>query len=451
MWRKARLKLNKLTPAQMIVLFYFLAVSLSTVLLSLPVALKPGVELPFFDALFTSASVVTVTGLATVSFRDTFSTAGIFILMFVMQFGGIGIMALGTFFWLIFRKKIGLKERRLIMTDQNQTNLSGLVSLLKQVLLILFCIEAIGAILLGIHFLKDSPSWQDAVIHGLFASVSATTNGGFDITGSSLIPYANDYFVQIINIVLLTLGAIGFPVLIETKEFLSSRKKKVRFRFSLFTKLTSVTFLGLLVGGSLMIYLLEFKHFFSGKTWHEAFFYSFFQSSTTRSGGLATMDLNQFSAPTLLFMSVLMFIGASPSSVGGGIRTTTFAINLLFLYHYAHGDRDIKVFKREIMEEDVIKSFAVTMMSLVICFVAVLILCITEDHSLLAIIFEVSSAFGTTGLSLGITGDLTPVGQIVIILVMFIGRIGVISFLLFIGGKEKDPDYHYPKERVIIG
>ncbi|MEI2664977.1 TrkH family potassium uptake protein [Rossellomorea sp. LJF3] len=450
MWYKLRLNLNKLTPAQVIVTYYLLAATIATVLLSLPIAHKSGGEWSFLDAIFTAVSAVSVTGLTVVSTVDTFNTTGIFILMFVLQFGGIGIMTLGTFFWLIVGKKIGLKERRLIMTDQNQTSLAGLVSLLKQILLLIIFIEIVGAFILGVYFLGYYPTWQQAFIHGLFASVSATTNGGFDITGQSLIPFANDYFVQFITILLMTLGAIGFPVLIETKDYLMSKKRN-KHHFSLYSKITTVTFFGLMVFGTLVIFIFEYNGYFNGMEWHKSFFYSFFQSATTRNGGLATMNVAEFSTPTLLVMSALMFIGASPSSVGGGIRTTTFALNILFLFHFAKGNQTIKIFKREIHHQDVIKSLVVTMMAIFICFLSVIILTFTEDHSIMEIVFEVASAFGTTGLSMGITSELSSIGKCVIIVLMFIGRVGILSFLFMIGGKEKTAKYHYPKERVIIG
>jgi potassium uptake TrkH family protein len=431
--------------------FYFLAVSVAVLLLSLPVAHKGNVEWSFIDALFTAVSAVSVTGLTVVSTADTFSTIGVFILAFVLQFGGIGIMTLGTFIWLIMGKKIGLKERRLIMLDQNQTNLSGLVNLMRQILAIIIIIETMGALILGTYFLSYYPTWQEAYLQGFFASVSATTNGGFDITGRSLIPYANDYFVQFINMLLIILGAIGFPVLIEVKDFLSNKTNGYRFRFSLFTKLTTTTFFLLVVFGTLVIFLFEFNLFFKDKAWHESFFYSLFQSVSTRSGGLATLDMNLFSETTLLFMSILMFIGASPSSVGGGIRTTTLALNLLFLFHFARGNRSIKVFNRELHEEDILKSLAVTIMAFILCSTSVLILSITEPFPITSIIFEVCSAFGTSGLSMGITPELSTIGKCVIIILMFTGRIGILILLFVLGGKEKKARYHYPKERVIIG
>jgi len=451
MKNKLRNRLNSLSPPQIIVTYYFLAVTVSFLLLSLPFARKPGVEWSFIDALFTAVSAVSVTGLTVVSTAETFSVPGIFILAFVLQFGGIGIMTLGTFIWLLFGKKIGLKERQLIMTDQNQSHLSGLVNLMRQILFIILAIEFVGTIILGTYFLNYFPTWQEAFLQGFFAAVSATTNAGFDITGESLIPFANDYFVQIVNIILLTLGAIGFPVLIEVKNYFLSKHEKYRYRFSLYTKLTSVTYFGLLIFGTVIILILEMKKFFADKAWHEAFFYAFFQSATTRNAGLSTMDVSQFSEPTLLFMCLLMFIGASPSSVGGGIRTTTFAIVLLISFYFARGSKTVKVFRRELHQADIIKALVVTNVALIICFIAVIILTITEPFEFTAILFEVSSAFGTTGLSMGITSELSTVGKIVIMTVMFIGRIGILSFLYLLGRREVEANYHYPKERVIIG
>ncbi|WP_284141393.1 TrkH family potassium uptake protein [Virgibacillus sp. LDC-1] len=444
------LRKNIWKPAQIIVLFYILAVIVSTALLSLPVALKPDASWSFVDVLFTAVSAVSVTGLSTVPIVDMLSTTGIFFFLFILQFGGIGIMTLGTFIWLMVGKKIGMKERQLIKTDQNQSNLSGLVKLMKQILVIILIIEFFGALVLGTYFLTYFPTWQEAYMQGLFASVSATTNAGFDITGNSLIPFADDYFVQIVTILLLTLGAIGFPVLIEVKDFLKTRSQG-HFHFSLYTKLTTVTFFSLMVFGTVIILLLEFNHFFAGKSWHESFFYALFQSSTTRNGGLATMDVNQFSEPTLLALCLLMFVGASPSSVGGGIRTTTFAVILLLIVSFARGSKDVRVFGRELHEEDIRKSVVVGFLALLICMVATMILTATEPFTLMEIIFEVNSAFGTTGLSMGITADLSTAGKIVIIALMFIGRIGILSFIYLFNRRREEAAYHLPKERVIVG
>nr|MBA5586727.1 TrkH family potassium uptake protein [Anaerobacillus isosaccharinicus]QOY38696.1 TrkH family potassium uptake protein [Anaerobacillus isosaccharinicus] len=440
----------RLTSIQMVVLFYLGAVFVATILFSLPIAHKPRVELSLLDTIFTAVSAVSVTGLTVVSTVDTFSVAGTFILAFVLQFGGIGIMTLGTFIYLILGKKIGLRERQLIMTDQNRGTFSGLVQLMKEILKLILLIEFIGGVILGLYFLNYFSTWQEAFLQGFFASVSATTNAGFDITGESLVPFANDYFVQTINMILLILGAIGFPVLMEVKDFIKKRKEKKKFNFSLFTKLTTITFFGLTVIGFVLILIFDWSNFLLDKSWHEKIFFALFQSVTTRNGGLATMDVSEFSLATQLVLSSLMFIGASPSSVGGGIRTTTFAIVILAIFSFSRGKQSVKIFRRELDPGDIIKSFVVICVAVFICGSSVIILAAYEPFPLMYIIFEVASAFGTTGLSMGITPELSSLGKQVIIVLMFIGRIGIFSFLYIIK-TESHEHFHYPKEKVIIG
>ncbi|MDF2788013.1 MAG: synthase, partial [Neobacillus sp.] len=349
-------------------------------------------------------------------------------------------------------KKVGLRERQLIMVDQNQSNLSGLVQLAKRVFITIISVEIIGGIILGLRFLNYYESPLSAFKHGFFGSISATTNAGFDITGSSLIPFNNDYFAQTVIIFLMIIGAIGFPVIVEVYEFFLSLKSKKRYHFTLFTKLTTSTFVILTIVGGLIIYLLDSYHFFADKSWHETFFYSLFNSVTTKSAGLATMDINEFTVSNQLFMSVLMFIGGSPSSASGGIRTTTFAIVLLAIFFYARGKGSIKVFRRELHTEDVIKSFIVISTAAALCLLSILILSITEKGTLIQVVFEVTSAFGTNGLSMGLTPILTTFGKILIILLMFIGRLGIVTCLLILRGKDNSQEkIHYPKEKVTIG
>ncbi|WP_186579019.1 TrkH family potassium uptake protein [Aquibacillus kalidii] len=444
---------KQLSTIHLIVSFYILAICVSTILLSIPLFHQPGVELSFIDTLFTAISAISVTGLSVFSTAETFNGVGKVVLTVILQFGGIGIMTLGTFIYILFGKKIGLRGRQLIRIDQNQTNLSGLVKLMLKILKIIVVIELIGTIILSIYFLNYFDTWQQALLQGFFGAVSATTNAGFDITGNSLIPFANDYFVQFVNIVLLILGAIGFPVLIEVQELLKGKYNDIneKYNFSLFTKLTTTTFFGLVLAGWFLIYIFERNGFFADKSWHETFFYSLFQSVTTRNGGLATMDVSDFSAPTLLVISVLMFIGASPSSVGGGIRTTTFAIMLLAIYNYGKGNSSIKIFGREIDPEDITRSFIVISTAIMLCISAIIVLTATENFTLLSIVFEVTSAFGTTGLSMGITGDLSNFGKCVIMFLMFVGRIGIFSFIFLLRGRETKDLYRYPTERIIIG
>lgn len=445
-----RESLHRFTPAQVIVFYYFLAIGFSFLLLNLPGVYLPGVEVSFIDSLFTAVSAVSVTGLTPISIGGTYSVFGLCMLMLVLQLGGIGIMSIGTFFWLLVKKRIGLRERQLIMVDHNQYSLAGVVGLINQIVRIIFLIEITGGIILTLYIKRYYDTFSEALLNGMFMSVSATTNAGFDITGSSLHPYFGDYFVQTVTMILIILGAIGFPVLIEVKSYFS--KKVPNFRFSLFTKITTVTFGLLLVWGALFIYILESFHSFKGLAWHEKIFASLFHSVSSRSAGLTTYDITQFSEATDIFISSLMFIGASPSSVGGGIRTTTFAIALLFLINFARGNNVINIFRREIKLIDVYRSYAVILLAAMMVMTALLILLITEkDVPVVALLFEITSAFGTCGMSLGITSDLSVIGKIIIMVLMFIGRVGLISFLYTLGGKTNKKPYTYPKERVIIG
>lgn len=444
--------LNNISPTRLIILFYLAAVVISTCLLALPVAHKEGTNLSFVDIVFTAVSSISVTGLASVPIHEYFNTTGIIFIAFTMQLGGIGVMTLGTFVWLLFGKKIGFKERRLIMVDQNQVSFRGAVNLMRQILIVVLSIELIGFLVLGTYYLQYFPTAGEAYFQGLFAAISATTNGGFDITGQSLIPFRHDYFVQFVHMLLIVLGAIGFPVLIEVKQYIfASKDQRTFIRFSLFAKLTSITFMVLIFAGAIIIALLDSRNFFVGKSWHEVLFYSLFQSVTTRSGGLATMDIAQLTEQNQLFMSALMFVGASPSSAGGGIRTTTLALVVIALYHFARGNKQITVLRREIHPEDLFKAINVTIFGMILVFTSAVILVSIEPFSLTEVIFEVCSAFGTVGLSLGITPELSDASKIVLMLLMFLGRVGILTFLYSLQRNSQTANFHYPKERIIIG
>ena len=444
--------LKKLSPVQILLMYYFVTVIISTLFLSLPIAYKDGVEVPFIDSAFTAVSALSVTGLSTISIADSLSTTGIVILMIILQLGAVGIMAISTFVYLILGKKIGLKERRLIMTDQNQSTFEGMVRLIEQIILLLLTIELIGFLVLGTYYLQYFPTPKEAYFNGLFSTVSAISNGGFDLTGSSLQPFKDDYFVQFVIMLLIIFGAIGFPVLIELKNFIFTKKSERKlFRFSLFAKLTSITFFALIIVGAIMIYVLDSMSFFADKNWHESIFYALFQSTTTRSAGLSTMDVSQLTEPNHLFMSLLMFIGASPSSAGGGIRTTTFALVIIFIITYARGGRSMRLFNREIYESDLLKAVTVMFLALGFVFISTLIMMIIEPFSMMDILFDVTSAFGTVGLSLGITGELTVTSKIILMFLMFVGRVGVITFLFIFRKERREANFHYPKEKIIIG
>lgn len=219
-------------------------------------------------------------------------------------------MAIGTMLWVVLGKHIGIRERQLIMLDNNRDTMSGTVKLILEIVRTIFIIEFIGALLLAFYFYRDNPDLKNALMQGIFVSVSATTNGGLDITGESLVPYAKDYFVQTIVMFLIVLGSIGFPVLLELKAYIKNRV--TNFRFSLFTKITTTTYLFLFLFGVIVVLILEHSNAFKGLSWHQSLFYALFQSSTTRSAGLQTIDVSHFSDATNIVMGLLMFIGSSP-------------------------------------------------------------------------------------------------------------------------------------------
>ncbi|MCE7793427.1 TrkH family potassium uptake protein [Salipaludibacillus sp. CUR1] len=448
-----KMKMGKLlTPFRIIVISYIIAMFFFSVFLFLPVSAQEGVSVSYSEALFTSVSAVSVTGLTVVNVSETYSSVGIFFLAAAIQLGGIGVMTLGTFVWMVLGKTIPLSQRMLIMVDQNQISFAGLVKLMRGILLVALLIELIGALILGTYYLNYFDTVGEAYYQGAFGALSAFTNAGFDVTGQSLIPFADDYFVQLVNILLIFAGAIGFPVLMELRAYFSS--KDPNFRFSLFTKITTATYFIVFAVGMVVLWMIERNEFYDGLSWHQQLFFSMFNSATARSGGLATMDVSQLTLASLLFLSALMIIGASPSSVGGGIRTTTLAVMFLTIRSFAMGRSDVKVFGREIHQEDRQKAFIVLSVFIVGLFLSIILIAAFEgsrEIELMAIIFEASSAFGTCGLSMGITPDLSLPSQITLMVLMLIGRVGLVAFLFSIRAREKKTLYKYPTERIIIG
>lgn len=444
--------IHHLSPARMLLLFYLIALLISTFILSLPVAYQNREVAPFIDVLFTAVSALSVTGLTTFSISDTLSLTGIVFLSIILHLGLLGVMSVSAFILLLLGKRIGMSERRLIMQDQNLYNYGGIVNVIKHILIIVFTVEIVTIAILGSYLLSYFDTAKEAYFNAYFQTISALSNGGFALQNDSLVPYANDYIIQTITMLLIIVGAIGFPVLIELSTFLFMEKsRRCMFRFSLYTKLTTTTFFILIFGGALFIFLFDLTGFFSHKTWHESLFYALFQSVTTRSAGLSTMDVSLLSETNQLFMSTLMFIGASPSSAGGGIRTTTFALVIIFIITYARGGKSLKIFNREVYDEDLLKAVTVMLLAIMMFVAGVITLSIVEPFPLNHIIFEVASAFGTVGLSQGITGELTSFSKIILMIFMFIGRIGLVTFILTFRNNSNQELVRYPKERLIIG
>ncbi|MEG6616807.1 potassium transporter TrkG [Peptococcaceae bacterium 1198_IL3148] len=441
---------GKLTPVQIMVLSYLFFLLLGTVLLSLPVSLQPGVKLPPIDALFTAASAISVTGLTVVSTPETFSNFGLAILLVWLQFGGIGIMTLGTLMYLVLGRQISLRNRMLIRADQNQTTMAGMVILMKFILKLALALESIAAIILTAHFyFSYDYNFLRAIKYGVFHAISSFTNAGFDLFGNSLRGLPQDYLIHTVIGLMIICGAIGFPVLLEVRSWMITGRR----RFSLFTKVTSVTFFALVLLGFFAVFFGESNAAMAGLPWQQKISVALFQSISTRSGGLSTYDITEFRTATILFFCMLMFIGGSPSSCGGGIRTTTFAVILMSLYSFSWKGRDnVQAFGRELYHHDIQRAFSVFTLAIIIVFFAtVAILELEQNFSATQVLFEVCSAFGTTGLSLEITSELTDFSKLIIIALMFIGRIGLVALLLLPQRPKRKQKYHYVKEKIIIG
>ncbi|MCD4908070.1 TrkH family potassium uptake protein [Enterococcus faecium] len=447
---------NHFSSIQIIVFYYILMTVLSLVLFYMPIFREPDSHVSFVDMLFMAISTVSVTGLSTFDINSVFNDNGIILLEILFQVGGLGIMMISTAFVIFSKRRITLKQRQLIMTDMNQPRLSGIVRLIRITFAILIWFQLLFGTFFSIYFYYRGyfDRWRDAVFYGFYQAISAVTNSGFDVTGDSIKPFAHDYFFLILIMFLIFVGGIGFPVLMECREWLLYKRSnaKLPFRFSLFTKLAVLAFVILFVSGTVLIYLLEKDHLFQDSNMSVKWINSMFYSITTRNAGLQIHDLGDFQITTLIIFSLLMFIGCSPSSVGGGIRTTTVAIIGLYLYSFLKSEDNINIFGRRIDQDDVRKSVVVFMLSLGMCFFCIVFLSATEEQTLISIIIEVTSAFGTTGLSLGITGDLSVVGKITIAALMFIGRIGMLyTSMLFVPKETRDLGYEYPSEKIIIG
>ncbi|HCK3482462.1 TPA: TrkH family potassium uptake protein [Enterococcus faecium] len=447
---------NHFSSIQIIVFYYILMTVLSLVLFYMPIFREPDSHVSFVDMLFMAISTVSVTGLSTFDINSVFNDNGIILLEILFQVGGLGIMMISTAFVIFSKRRITLKQRQLIMTDMNQPRLSGIVRLIRITFAILIWFQLLFGTFFSIYFYYRGyfDRWRDAVFYGFYQAISAVTNSGFDVTGDSIKPFAHDYFFLILIMFLIFVGGIGFPVLMECREWLLYKRSnaKLPFRFSLFTKLAVLAFVILFVSGTVLIYLLEKDHLFQDSNMSVKWINSMFYSITTRNAGLQIHDLGDFQITTLIIFSLLMFIGCSPSSVGGGIRTTTVAIIGLYLYSFLKSEDNINIFGRRIDQDDVRKSVVVFMLSLGMCFFCIVFLSATEEQTLISIIIEVTSAFGTTGLSLGITGDLSVVDKITIATLMFIGRIGMLyTLMLFVPKETRDLGYEYPSEKIIIG
>jgi trk system potassium uptake protein TrkH len=438
----------KLSPPQMLVLGFSGMILMGTFLLMLPIANHTGESLAFIDAFFTATSATSVTGLVV---RDTgtfFTTFGQVVIMILIQIGGLGFMTMATLFALVFRRRISLKDRLILQEAMNQGSMEGIVRLIRKVLYYSLIIEVSAAILLAIRFAVDMPILR-AIYFGLFHAVSMFNNAGFDLFGQfhSLTNYVGDPIVNIVVMFLIVTGGIGFIVI---ADLVSYRKKR---RLSLHAKVVLSMTAALIVIGFITIFIFEFtnKSTLSPLSWGEKLWSALFQSVTSRTAGANTLDIGNMRQATQFFIIILMFIGASPGSTGGGIKTTTFTILAGAVMAMITRKNDVILFRYRLAQERIFKAVTITMLSLFWVIAIAMILSATETAPFLSILFETMSAFGTVGLSMGLTSELTEVGKLFICLTMFVGRVGLLTLAYALGPKKERELFRYPEGKIIIG
>jgi trk system potassium uptake protein len=438
----------RLSPPQILVLGFAAIIFIGTALLMLPISISTGEPLEFIDALFTSTSATCVTGLVVVDTGTTFSSFGEVVIMLLIQIGGLGFMTMATLFALALKRRISLKDRLILQEAMNQSSMEGIVRLIRRVLLYSLIIEACGAVILSIRWAFDMPLGQ-AIYYGVFHAVTMFNNAGFDLFGDfrSLTGYVYDPVVNVVVMFLIVSGGIGFIVLSDLIDF---RKQR---RLSLHSKVVLTMTATLLLVGFIVILIFEFTNprTLGSLNWGGKFFGALFQSVTPRTAGANTIDITGLRQATQFFIVILMFIGASPGSTGGGIKTTTFTIMVGAVIAMMRGREDIVMFRYRLAQERVLKALTIALLALLLVLTVSMILSTTEEGDFLEILFETTSAFGTVGLSMGLTPDLTVFGKVLISITMFAGRLGPLTLAYALGPKKGKELYRHPEGKMIIG
>lgn len=451
--------MKRFNPPQIIILSFLAIIILGTGLLSLPQATKTGARASLIDAFFTATSATCVTGLTVQDTSNYFSHFGQVVIIALIQIGGLGIMSFSTFFAVLLGRKLTIRQTVVVQSALDSKGIEGLRQLVVAILILTFSIEIAGAVLLFCKFrsLADMNSLK-AIYYSLFHSVSAFCNAGFGLYSDSLSLFCQDLFINLIMMSLIILGGLGFVVLLDFSKIKHLRKGLSFFlsKIALQTKLVLLTTIVLIVGGAMVIFILERNNVLSSVSLPSKWLASFFQSVTSRTAGFNTLDISKMTDATLFFIISLMFIGASPGSTGGGIKTVTFAVLIATIISMCRNKNEVSIFGRVIPRMIIRRVLVVFSLALLWMAIVTFLLTITEGNSFgegnfLKILFEVTSAFGTVGLSTGITPNLSVVGRILICLTIFIGRVGLLTVALAIALKEEAPSISYPEERVMIG
>lgn len=442
--------MRRLTPTQMIMIGFCLVVLTGTLLLMLPISTREGIVTPPVNALFTAVSASCVTGLVIADTFQYWSAFGQCVILLLIQIGGLGFMTIGVFFAIVLRRKIGLWVRGTLQESVNFMQTGGVVRLAKKIIMGTALFEGAGALILAIRFGRTMDVGQ-ALYYGVFHSVSAFCNAGFDLMGKdgayiSLTEYSGDWVVNLVIMLLIIIGGIGFFIWNDITE----TGLHIR-RWSLHTKITILMTLILIFGGAALLFVLEYDNTLVGRPLNEQILCSLFGSVTARTAGFNTVDTGALTDSSKLLTTVLMFIGGSPGSTAGGIKTTTAIVLLASVVSGLFQKRECSLFGRRIGEDTIRKAGTVLCTNLMLSVTAVLIIVTASSLDVTDVMFEVASAMGTVGMSAGITRDLGTVSKLVLIFLMFCGRTGSFTFALSLKGHKVEPPVKLPEEKVMIG
>lgn len=437
------------SPPRVLVVGFMAIILAGAGLLMLPFAHEASTPPRFIDALFTATSATCVTGLVVVDTGTYWTTAGQIVILALIQLGGLGFMTMATLFAIFLKRKISLRERLVLQEAFNQSSIEGIIRLVRKVVLYALVIEGAGAALFAIRFMYDMPVGE-AIYKGVFHGISFFNNAGFDIMGDyrSLTEYVGDPLVNIVTMLLIVFGGLGFVVLADLVEW-----SRLRRKLSLHSKIVLVMSGALIFGGAAIILAFEFTNgaTMKGLGFGEKLLAAFTQSVSPRTAGVNSLDIAGLRQATQFFIVILMFIGASPGSTGGGIKTTTFTALLGAVVAMIRGKEDVVFFRYRLAQERVFKALTVTLFAFLLVMIATMILSTTEDHPFLMILFETTSAFGTVGLTMGLTTQLTVAGKIIIVVMMFIGRLGPLTLTYALGPRRDKKLYREAEGKIIIG
>lgn len=439
----------KLNGVQILTIGFFMVIFIGGLILSLPISSANGEGTNLLDSLFTSTSSVCVTGLITVDTGTHWSTFGQIIIMSLIEIGGLGFMSFATIIAMIVGKKITLRERLLLQESFNTFSIQGLVKWVRYVLLFTVAVQIIGAIVLAIEFIPKF-GFEKGLFFSIFHSISAFCNAGFDLFGnySSLTSYYDNSLIVLTIAALIIIGGLGFFVWNEILHYKKTRKLSVHSKIVL--TITAI----LLIGGTIIFFMLEYNNAntlqpmsLKNKTLN-----AFFASVTPRTAGFNTIDLDGMTPASKFVTIILMFIGGSPGSTAGGLKTATFGILILTFISVIRGKEDVEAFGKRFTKELVYKAFTLAFIAISIVIVVTLILSITEkNEEFLNLLYESTSAFGTVGVTTGVTQRLSSVGKVIIMLTMYCGRVGPLTIAFAIARKRRKDNYKYPEGKILIG